>query len=84
MLWDILLDNRNIKRSEEIRKRKRMRGGVERWEAWCLGGGRRILGSWQFPFVDLGGGYMDVYLDIIVILWVFVLYTPLYEYSTSQ
>lgn len=86
ILW---LGNRNIKRSEAARPRKKKKKKEN--EAWvergCKVFGRKLkglLGCWQFLFIDLGGAYLGIYLEIIVMPYVFVLYTLLCVCSTSQ
>ena len=73
-----------MKQPEQGRRRRRMRGG---WRGGCMVFGRKmkgLLGCWQFLFIDLGGAYVGIYLEIIIMLYVFVLYTPLCVHSTSQ
>lgn len=78
LLW---LDNRNIKRSEAVRTRRK-----KKENEGCVVFGRKmkgLLGCWQFLFLDLGGASMGIYLEIIIMLYVFVVYTTLYVCSTS-
>ena len=49
----------------------------------CVVFGRRtkgLWGRWQFLCIDLGGGCVGIYLEITIVLYVFVLYTPLFLY----
>lgn len=53
---------------------------VEKGDAWFWG--RRQKGLWEcwkFLFIDLGSGYMGIYLEVIIVRCVFVcvLYFPI-------
>lgn len=53
---------------------------VEKGDAWFLGRRQKGLwGCWQFLFIDLGSVYMGIYLEVIIVLCVFVcvLYFPI-------
>ena len=43
----------------------------------------KAFGMLAVPVYDLGGTYMGIYREIVIILYVFVLCTPLHLCSTS-